>query len=178
MIIFAVLTVFIVLSGISMYTFFPVQMPLIGNQVSTGDHAARDNELASEMANKKRGDTLGDQSISEATTDVIQNTDYSGWTVGLASAYGSDSIGVATASGTPLDNYSYTIAVPAEKSYLLGTSVEIGYGGISVTALINDTGGFGAMGRDFDLGPAIWHTFGASTESDWGLRTIYYRFVQ
>lgn len=102
-----------------------------------------------------------------------------GWRPGLASAYtlacndGYD----ATASGAKLEEDSMTVAVPANRSDLLGKTVEIYYNGTTVTATVTDTGGFAAMGRDLDLAGGVWRALGASSTDDWGVRTVSYRFL-
>ncbi len=166
------------LTTASVYAFLPGQIP-DNPFIAFEKHESHDSDIADDAQEKTKGDTLGDQSVAAAFAEVNQNPDFSGWSTGLASAYGLDSNdeGALTASGVPLDDYSYTVAVPQEKSYLLGQSVEIGYGDASLVASITDTGGFGPLGRDFDLAPGVWRAFGANSESDWGLRTIYYHFV-
>ncbi len=177
----AVFILFVGMAGFataSVYALLPDQIPE-NPFIAFEKHEEHDSDIAEDAQEKSKGDTLGDQSVAAAFAEVNQNSNFSGWSTGLASAYGLDSNddGALTASGVPLDDYSYTVAVPQEKSYLLGKSVDIGYDNVSLTATITDTGGFGPMGRDFDLAPGVWKAFGASSESDWGLRSIYYRFV-
>lgn len=107
------------------------------------------------------------------------------WSTGLATAYnittnddGFGNFGVTnTASGIDLTDNSITVAVPAEQSYLVGSVVEICYDGKVVIATVTDTGGFAKYGRALDLAPGVYKAFGASTPSEWGVRTIYYRFL-
>lgn len=107
------------------------------------------------------------------------------WSCGVASAYsvatnddGRGTFGVTTtASGRALNGGSVTVAVPASQSYLLGSVVEICYDGKIVIATVTDTGGFGKYGRCLDLAPGVYNALGASSPSDWGTRTIYYRFL-
>lgn len=107
------------------------------------------------------------------------------WSTGVASAYsvatnddGNGTFGVSTtASGRALDSTSVTVAVPASQSYLLGRIVEICYEDKVVIATVTDTGGFGKYGRCLDLAPGVYQALGASSPSDWGTRTIHYRFL-
>lgn len=101
------------------------------------------------------------------------------WQLGFASAYSfEDNDGWdATASGIPLDWTSYTVAVPISQRYLLGSSVEISYGGMSLVATVTDVGGFAGYGRALDLAPGVWKAFGASSPGDWGVRQVAYRFL-
>ena len=107
------------------------------------------------------------------------------WSSGVASAYnittnddGQGNFGVTdTASGIALTNSSITVAVPESKSYLLGRIVEICYDGKVVIATVTDTGGFAQYGRDLDLAPGVYQAFGASNPTEWGTRTVYYRFL-
>ncbi len=107
------------------------------------------------------------------------------WSKGTASAYaiadnddGNGNFGVTdTASGIDLTSTSVTVAVPANRSDLLGSVVEICYDGQVVIATVTDTGGFARYGRDLDLAPGVWKAFDASSCTDWGTRTVYYRFL-
>lgn len=101
------------------------------------------------------------------------------WMIGSASAYSmADNTGWdSTASGEKLTDDSLTVAVPASQSYLLGRSVQIRWGGKTITARVNDTGGFAAYGRVLDLAGGVWKAFGFSSASDWGVRTVQYRFL-
>lgn len=107
------------------------------------------------------------------------------WSSGVASAYsittnddGNGNFGVTTtASGIPLTNSSVTVAVPASQSHLLGRICQICYNGETVIATVTDTGGFESMGRVLDLAPGVYKAFGFDSYSDWGTRTVYYRFL-
>lgn len=113
--------------------------------------------------------------------DVTDGT----WSTGVASAYaiannddGKGHFGVTdTASGIDLTNSSVTVAVPESKAHLLGSVVEVCYDGKVVIATVTDTGGFARYGRDLDFAPGVWKAFGASSCTDWGTRTVYYRFL-
>lgn len=116
---------------------------------------------------------------------VAPNVHDGTWSSGVASAYniasnddGKGNFGVsATASGISLSNDSITVAVPESKSYLLGSVVELCYDGKVVIATVTDTGGFAQYGRDLDLAPGVYKAFGCSNPTDWGTRTVYYRFL-
>lgn len=107
------------------------------------------------------------------------------WQSGIASAYsietnddGQGNFGVTdTASGIALTHSSITVAVPEDKAYLVGSICEICYNGKVVIATVTDTGGFAQYGRALDLAPGVYKAFGASGYSDWGTRTVYYRFL-
>jgi len=108
------------------------------------------------------------------------STMFSGeWMTGTASAYalGNDGVDSWTANGSILDENSFGVAVPAEWAYLLGSTVEIRYGEVTVTGYINDTGAFLRYGRSLDLQPGIWKAFGCNNEYEWGVRTIQWRIV-
>lgn|GEM_PF-2248083 len=100
------------------------------------------------------------------------------WSSGLASAYGEGFYGDKTARGHVLTKSSMGVAVPVSKSYLLGKTIEISYGGKTIRAVANDTGGFGSLGRDLDLQPGIWKSFGFSDEDQWGVRMVKWRVVK
>lgn len=129
------------LSTFSVYALIPDQVRnnLAGFEVRK-DH---DDSFADTAQGKQRGEALGSQSVSSAVSDLRQTSDFSGWSTGLASAYSLETNDDwdETASGIPLNNYSYTVAVPIEEAALLGSSIEIGYGTLSLEALITDTGG-------------------------------------
>lgn len=103
------------------------------------------------------------------------------WSVGTASGYintpNDDGSFNLTASGRSLTATDITVAVPQSKSYLLGSIVEICYDGKVVVATVTDTGGFEKYGRVLDLNSGVCQAFGASSCEDWGLRTVYYRFL-
>ena len=107
------------------------------------------------------------------------------WSTGIASAYsvatndaGRGNFGVSTtASGRGINEGSVTVAVPVSQSYLLGRVVEICYDNKIVIATVTDTGGFGKFGRCLDLAPGVYHALGFSSTTDWGTRTIHYRFL-
>lgn len=129
--------------------------------------------------------TIGPEQVGEQTAgialegDTVVVTRDEGWQQGSASAYtlacndGYD----ATASGVLLTESSMTVAVPASRTDLLGRTVEIYYNGLTVTAMVTDTGGFAPLGRDLDLAGGVWRALGASSTEEWGVRTVSYRFL-
>ncbi len=101
------------------------------------------------------------------------------WMIGLASAYSvaDNTGGNATASGDILTDDSMTVAVPLSQRYLLGRTVQIRYGGKTVTATVNDVGGFAKYGRVLDLAGGVWKSFGCDSPTAWGVRAVQYRFL-
>ena len=134
---------------------------------------------AQQQATEQQGASSGD-SANKAESSASQDVETDGeWMCGLASAYDVDNNtgGTATASGAILTSDSVTVAVPASQYYLLGRTVEIRYGGKTITATVTDTGGFASYGRVLDLAGGCWKAFGFSSCYDWGVRAIQYRFL-
>lgn len=134
---------------------------------------------AQQQATEQRGASSGD-SANKADSSASQDVETDGeWMCGLASAYDVDNNtgGSATASGAILTGDSVTVAVPASQYYLLGRTVEIRYGGKTITATVTDTGGFASYGRVLDLAGGCWKAFGFSSCYDWGVRAVQYRFL-
>lgn len=109
-------------------------------------------------------------------------TDFSNgeWHEGKASAYGGDDgAGSTTAMGTSIHN-TPAIAVPMSwpnyRSYF-GKKVEISYNGKSVIGVISDCGGFGKYGRDLDISYTVIRSWGFSSTSAWGVRTVKWRIL-
>lgn len=127
----------------------------------------KDGLFSSEGAPVVAGDSSANASSGE------------GWSNAMASAYSlEDNDGWdQTASGIPLDEITPTVAVPLDRSDLLGTEVDISYGGMTVRATVTDVGNFGSEGRLFDLSPALWRGFGFESVDEWGVREVSYRFV-
>ena len=129
------------------------------------------------------------QSSAAVSTQKVASTfstgDTSGWSTGVASAYGGSSDASTgavahTATGAICNDWSMGVAVPmAWPNYrsLLGRKVEISYGGQSVIATVNDCGGMGGGARSLDLQPGVFKAFGFSTCQAWGIRTVSYRFL-
>lgn len=136
---------------------------------SAGDTAKKDAQQPAAPSETKKPEPPAD---SDVETDGE-------WMSGLASAYDVDNNtgGTATASGAILTSDSVTVAVPASQSYLLGRSVQIRYGGKTITATVTDTGGFASYGRVLDLAGGCWKAFGFSSCYDWGVRAVQYRFL-
>lgn len=65
---------------------------------------------------------------------------------GYASWY--DLPGATTASGDTYESWDYTCA---SNTYPLGSYLAISRGGVTITCIVTDTGGFTALGRDVDL---------------------------
>lgn len=134
---------------------------------------------AQQQATEQQGASSGD-SANKADSSASQDVETDGeWMCGLASAYDVDNNtgGTATASGAILTSDSVTVAVPASQYYLLGRTVEIRYGGKTITATVTDTGGFASYGRVLDLAGGCWKAFGFSSCYDWGVRAVKYRFL-
>ena len=74
----------------------------------------------------------------------------------VASYYGRDFAGEATATGEPFDPEGYTAA---HKSLPLGTELRVSHGGESVRVVVNDRGPYIA-GRDIDLSLAAAREIG------------------
>lgn len=108
-----------------------------------------------------------------------------GWSTGVASAYGGSTDPYTpnpgiTATGDVCDDWSMGVAVPmAWDRYwqYYGRTVEISYNGITVFAIVNDCGYMGGGSRSLDLQPGVWKAFGYSSCTEWGLRTVQYRFL-
>lgn len=121
--------------------------------------------------------TTTEQSNPNATDGSEVATDGE-WMIGQASAYTpGNGTGNVTASGEILTEDSVTVAVPVSQRYLLGRTVQIRYGGKTVTARVTDTGGFAKYGRVLDLAGGVWKAFGFSSTSAWGVRAVQYRFL-
>lgn len=134
-----------------------------------------EQQQAAEQQGASGGDSAN-KSDSSASQDVETDGE---WMCGLASGYDVDNNtgGSATASGSILTSDSVTVAVPASQRYLLGRTVEIRYGGKTITATVTDTGGFASYGRVLDLAGGCWKAFGFSSCYDWGVRAVQYRFL-
>lgn len=134
-----------------------------------------------DMGPEKEGlsNSEGAPVVSEAKDSSANAPSGEGWSSAMASAYSlEDNDGWdQTASGIPLDETTPTVAVPLDRSDLLGTEVDISYGGMVVRATVTDVGNFGSEGRLFDLSPALWRGFGFETVDEWGVREVSYRFV-
>lgn len=148
--------------------------------------AAQQQESVTQQTSERQGSTTqqqgasGSDSTTKSDSPANQDVEIDGeWMSGLASAYDVDNNtgGSATASGAILTSDSMTVAVPASQYYLLGRTVEIRYGGKTITATVTDTGGFASYGRVLDLAGGCWKAFGFSSCYDWGVRAVQYRFL-
>lgn len=140
---------------------------------------AQQQAPAQQQAAEQQG-ASGSDSANKSDFSANQDVETDGeWMCGLASAYDVDNNtgGNATASGAILTGDSVTVAVPASQYYLLGRTVEIRYGGKTITATVTDTGGFASYGRVLDLAGGCWKAFGFSSCYDWGVRAVQYRFL-
>lgn len=119
------------------------------------------------------------------TAPHIMPDESDGWSLGSASAYshadnddGKGNFGTdVTASGVPLSSEGLTVAVPESQAHLLGHAVALRYGETIIVATVTDTGGFESYGRALDLAPGCWKAFGVTDVHDWGVRSVYYKFL-
>lgn len=142
--------------------------------------AAQVRQAAAQQQATEQQGASGSDSATKSDSSASQDVETDGeWMCGLASAYDVDNNtgGTATASGAILTSDSVTVAVPASQYYLLGRTVEIRYGGKTITATVTDTGGFASYGRVLDLAGGCWKAFGFSSCYDWGVRAVKYRFL-
>ena len=147
-----------------------------GSDSSAATGSGSTSSSASSTSSNSTSTSGSSSSSSSSSSDVESDGE---WMNGLASAYDieDNTGGTATASGIPLTHDSMTVAVPVSQSYLLGRTVEIRYGGKTVTATVTDTGGFASYGRVLDLAGGVWQAFGFSSGDDWGVRAVSYRFL-
>lgn len=159
---------------------------MAAQQAAQVRQAAAQQQAAEQQPSEQQGTsssdsaTKSDSSASKSDSSASQDVETDGeWMCGLASAYDVDNNtgGTATASGAILTSDSVTVAVPASQYYLLGRTVEIRYGGKTITATVTDTGGFASYGRVLDLAGGCWKAFGFSSCYDWGVRAVQYRFL-
>ena len=116
---------------------------------------------------------LTDKELKEVTGGINGSTMMGG----TAGAYGgSDNPGkTTTATGETVDDYSMGVAIPMSwPNYhlYLGKTILINYGGMTVLAKINDVGVL--AGKDLDLQPGVFRSFGFKSCTDWGIRSISY----
>lgn len=120
-----------------------------------------------------------------AQAQVSYDVDTTGWSEGIASAYGgysdaSVAANARTATGDPVTETTMGVAVPMAWSNfrsLYGHKVLISYGGKTVTATINDCGNMGGGSRSLDLQPGVFRAFGFTNCYDWGLKTVKYKIL-
>lgn len=120
-----------------------------------------------------------------AQSKVSYNVDTTGWSEGVASAYGgysdaSVAANARTATGDPVTETTMGVAVPMAwdnfRQYY-GHTVLISYGGKTVSAVINDCGNMGGGARSLDLQPGVFRAFGFTNCYDWGLKTVKYKIL-
>lgn len=152
---------------------------MAAQQAAQVRQAAAQQQVPAQQVADQQG-ASGSDSATKSDSSASQDVETDGeWMCGLASAYDVDNNtgGTATASGAILTSDSVTVAVPASQYYLLGRTVEIRYGGKTITATVTDTGGFASYGRVLDLAGGCWKAFGFSSCYDWGVRAVQYRFL-
>lgn len=152
---------------------------MAAQQAAQVRQAAVQQQGVEQQGTEQQGASGGD-SANKSDSSASQDVETDGeWMCGLASGYDVDNNtgGSATASGSILTSDSVTVAVPASQRYLLGRTVEIRYGGKTITATVTDTGGFASYGRVLDLAGGCWKAFGFSSCYDWGVRAVQYRFL-
>lgn len=160
---------------------------------AAAEAAARENANTQQNQTPETGSSNNSSNTSNGSSNASADTGKSDpgatdgsevetdgeWMIGYASAYSvADNTGDnATASGDILTDDSMTVAVPLSQRYLLGRTVQIRYGGRTITATVNDVGGFAQYGRALDLAGGCWKAFGCSSPYEWGVRTVQYRFL-
>ncbi len=138
---------------------------------------------AEEEAKKKAEEEFAAKAAQEAAeSQVSYGVDTSGWSSGVASAYGGATdpgCGSITANGSYVSESSMGVAIPLSwgRNDLLGHTVLISYGGKTVTAVINDLGNMGGGSRALDLQPGVFRAFGADSCNGWGLREVQYKIL-
>ena len=118
------------------------------------------------------------------TAPHIMPDESDGWTLGTASAYshadnddGGNLHRCHRIWACRFPMIGLTVAVPESQAHLLGHPVAIRYGETIIVATVTDTGGFESYGRALDLAPGCWKAFGVTDVHDWGVRSIYYKFL-
>ena len=146
-------------------------------QNQTPETASSSNSSNTSNDNSNAGTDTG--TSDPGATDGSEVETDGEWMIGYASAYSvaDNTGGDSTASGDILTDDSMTVAVPLSQSYLLGRTVQIRYGGRTITATVNDVGGFAQYGRVLDLAGGCWKAFGCSSPHEWGVRAVQYRFL-
>ena len=135
-----------------------------------------------EAARKAAEEEAAAEAAKAAESQVSYDVDTTGWSTGVASAYGGATdpgCGTITANGSTVSESSMGVAIPLSwnRRDLLGHTVLISYGGKTVTAVINDLGGMGNGSRSLDLQPGVFRAFGADSCNGWGLRTVSYKIL-
>lgn len=139
-------------------------------------------EEAKKKAEEEAAAKAAEEAAKAAESQVSYDVDTSGWSTGIASAYGGATdpgCGSITANGSYVTESSMGVAIPLAwgRRDLLGHTVLISYGGKTVTAVINDLGGMGNGSRALDLQPGVFRAFGANSCDSWGLRSVQYKIL-
>lgn len=122
-------------------------------------------------------------SVNLGGVDINETLNDGTWITCKASAYGGRDIGNLMANGERLTESCMTVAVPMGAVYkkYRNKRMLINYNGKTLTVKVTDCGNFGRgnkyPNRDLDLAPAVWKAFGAKSTSDWGLRTVKYKYI-
>lgn len=141
-----------------------------------------EEEEARKKAEEEAAAKAAEEAARAAESQVSYDVDTTGWSTGVASAYGGATdpgCGSVTANGSYVSESSMGVAIPLAwgRRDLLGHTVLISYGGKTVTAVINDLGGMGGGSRSLDLQPGVFRAFGADSCNGWGLRTVQYKIL-
>lgn len=141
-----------------------------------------EEEETKKKAEEEAAARAAEEAAKAAESQVSYDVDTSGWSTGIASAYGGATdpgCGSITANGSYVSESSMGVAIPLAwgRRDLLGHTVLISYGGKTVTAVINDLGGMGGGSRSLDLQPGVFRAFGFDSCNGWGLRTVQYKIL-
>ncbi len=149
------------------------------DSAATSGSGSSDSENNGASSGSSSSSNASNAASNPSATDGTEVETDGDWMIGLASAYSvaDNTGGNATASGDILTDDSMTVAVPLSQRYLLGRAVQIRYGGKTVTATVNDVGGFAKYGRVLDLAGGVWKSFGCDSPTAWGVRAVQYRFL-
>ena len=151
-----------------------------GKTIATIESEAAAKAASEAKAKAKATSSSSSSSASVASVETGVNT--SGWSTGIASAYGGSSdptSGSYSATGALVNDYSMGVAIPLAwgRRDLLGHKVLISYNGKTVTAVINDLGGMGGGARSLDLQPGVFKALGFNTANSWGIRSVSYQIL-
>lgn len=148
-----------------------------GLTASAGASQAGNGQGSADAGNRpqpgsNQGSGQGGQPQQPAPGDADLSQASGGWKTGVASYYGIGDgfMGGTTASGQTVTETSMGVAM---LNVPLGTRVEIGYGGRSVVAVVNDRGPY-AHGRVMDMQPAVARALNFLSV---GVGTVRYRIL-
>ncbi len=150
-----------------------------GQAATSASESSSSSSSSNDSSSSSNSSTNSGTTSNPSATDGTEVATDGEWMIGYASAYSlaDNTGGDATASGEILTDDSMTVAVPLSQRYLLGRTVQIRYGGKTVTATVNDVGGFAQYGRVLDLAGGVWKSFGFNSPTAWGVRAVQYRFL-